>query len=114
MFEIRRYRTATGSEPFSEWLAGLHDRQAKARILARLERLGVGNFGDCKFLRDGVRELRVDWGPGYRVYFGRSGQTVIVLLCGGDKRKQDADIKKAVALWQEYENRIKRDPRAKS
>ncbi len=114
MFEIRRYRTATGNESFSEWLSSLHDRQAKARILARLERLEVGNFGDCKFLRDGVRELRVDWGPGYRVYFGRSGQTVIVLLCGGDKRKQDADIKKAVALWQEYEHRLKRDPRAKS
>ena len=114
MFEIRRYRAATGREPFSEWLASLRDRQAKARVLARLERLGVGNFGDCKFLRDGVRELRVDWGPGYRVYFAREGQTVVVLLCGGDKRKQDADIKKAVTLWQEYENRKKRDPRAKS
>ena len=114
MFEIRRYRAVTGSEPFTDWLSALHDRQAKARILARLERLGVGNFGDCKFLRDGVRELRVDWGPGYRVYFGREGQTVVVLLCGGDKRKQDSDIKKAVALWQEYENRKKRVPRAKS
>jgi putative addiction module killer protein len=111
-FEIRRYRTSAGDEPFTRWLSDLPDRQARARILARLERLEVGNFGDAKFLRDGVNELRIDWGPGYRVYFGRDGRTVIVLLCGGDKRKQVADIKKAVELWQEYASRKKRDPRA--
>lgn len=105
MFEIRRYRTAAGKEPFTDWLSGLRDRQAQVRILVRLERLELGNFGDCKFLQDGVHELRVDWGPGYRVYFGRDGQAVVVLLCGGDKRKQDADIRKAVDLWQEYRNR---------
>lgn len=110
MFEIRRYRTASGDEPFTDWLSDLPDRQARARILARLERLEVGNLGDCKFLRHGVSELRVDWGPGYRVYFGRDGRTVIVLLCGGDKRKQDADIKRAAELWQEYTNRKKRRP----
>ena len=60
------------------------------------------------------RELRIDWGPGYRVYFGRDGRTVIVLLCGGDKRRQDADIEKAVELWQEYGNRKKRGPRART
>ena len=70
--------------------------------------LEIGHFGDCKRLREGVNELRVDWGPGYRVYFGRDGRTVIVLLCGGDKRKQDADIKRASELWQEYTNRKKR------
>lgn len=113
MVEIRRYRTAAGAEPFTEWLADLSDRQARARILARLERLAVGNFGDSKLMRDGVSELRIDWGPGYRVYFGRDGRTVIILLCGGDKRKQEADIKKAVELWQEYGNRKKCDPRAK-
>ena len=112
-FEIRRYRTAAGDEPLTQWLADLPDRQARARILARLERLGVGNFGDAKFLRDGISELRIDWGPGYRVYFGRGGGTVIVLLCAGDKRKQDADIERAVAPWQEYGNRKKRDPRAR-
>lgn len=105
MFEIRRYRTAAGDEPFTKWLFDLSDRQARARILARLERLEVGNFGDAKFLRDGVHEMRIDWGPGYRVYYGRDGRTVIVLLCGGDKRKQSADIKRAVELWQEYANR---------
>lgn len=114
MFEIRRYRTASGDEPLTDWLTDLPDRQARARILARLERLEIGNFGDCKFLRDGVSELRVDWGPGYRVYFGRDGRTVIVLLCGGDKRKQDADIKRATELWQEYTNRKKRRPGEKT
>ena len=113
MFEIRRYRTAEGREPFTEWLSGLRDRQARARVLIRLERLELGNVGDCKFVGGGVSELRIDWGPGYRVYFGRDGQTVVVLICGGDKRKQDADIKKAVELWQEYENRKKRVPREK-
>jgi putative addiction module killer protein len=113
-FELRRYRSAAGDEPFTQWLSDLPDRHARARILARLERLEAGNFGDAKFLRDGVSELRIDWGPGYRVYFGRDGRTVIVLLCGGDKRKQDADIRKAVELWQEYTNRARRDPRRRS
>ena len=113
-FEIRRYRSAAGDEPFTRWLADLPDRQARARILARLERIEAGNFGDAKFLRDGVSELRIDWGPGYRVYFGRDGRTVIVLLCGGDKRKQDADIRKAVELWHEYGSRRKGEPRSRN
>ena len=79
----------------------------------RLERLELGNFGDCKSVSGSISELRIDWGPGYRVYFGRVNQTIIVLLCGGDKRKQAADIKKAVELWQEYGNRKKPVPRAK-
>ncbi|HTP96765.1 MAG TPA: type II toxin-antitoxin system RelE/ParE family toxin [Burkholderiales bacterium] len=112
MFDIRRYRTADGDEPFTEWFSDLRDRHARARILARLERLALGNFGDAKFLRDGVSELRIDWGPGYRVYFGRDGRTLIVLLCGGDKRKQGADIRRAVTLWQEYGDRKKRGLRA--
>ena len=81
--------------------------------MARLERLETGNFGDCKGVGGGVSELRIDWGPGYRVYFGCDGQTVIVLLCGGDKRKQDADIRKAVELWQEFVDRKRSGPRAK-
>jgi len=113
-FEVRRYRSAAGGEPFTEWLTDLPDRRTRARILARLERLEAGNFGDAKYLRDGVSELRIDWGPGYRVYFGRDGRTVIVLLCGGDKRKQDADIRKAVKLWQEYASRRKPAPRSKN
>ena len=108
MVEIRQ------TDEYARWFSHLRDRQARARILARLERLEAGNFGDAKFLRDGVNELRIDWGPGYRVYFGRDGRTVIVLLCGGDKRKQDADIKKAVELWQEYAKRRKGEPRSKN
>jgi len=111
-FDLRRYRTAAGDEPLTQWLSALPDRQARARILARLERLEVGNLGDARFLRDGVSELRIDWGPGYRVYFGRNGENTIVLLCGGDKRRQNADIQRAVELWQEYESRKRRDPRA--
>jgi putative addiction module killer protein len=109
--EIRRYRTAAGAEPFTEWLSDLPDRQARARILVRVDRLEVGNFGDARFLRDGVSELRIDWGPGYRVYFGRDGPTVVVLLCGGDKRRQEADIRRALELWQEYRNRKSRSQR---
>ncbi len=75
-----------------------------------MERLELGNFGDAKSVHGGVHELRIDWGPGYRVYFGRDGQTVVVLLCGGDKRRQDADIRKAVELWQEYTKRKKGVP----
>lgn len=112
-FEIRRYRDPQGAEPFTEWLAGLRDRSAKARVLARLERLEAGNFGGAKALRDGVCEMRIDWGPGYRVYFGRDRQTVVILLCGGDKRRQDADIKRAVDLWREYVNRKKSAQRSR-
>ncbi len=112
-FELRRYRTVAGDEPFTRWLTALSDRHARARVLVRLERLEVGNFGDARYLRDGVSELRIDWGPGYRVYFGRDGDTVIVLLCGGDKRKQAADIEKAVELWNEYGNRKRGASRAR-
>lgn len=111
-FEIRRYRSAEGDEPITKWLIGLADRQARARILVRLERLEVGNFGDSRFIRDGVSELRIDWGPGCRMYYGRDRQA-IVLLCGGDKRKQDADIEKAVQLWREYAARREGGPHAR-
>ncbi len=105
MIEIRRYRSASNSEPFTEWLAGLKDKQAKARISVRLIRLQTGNFGDCKTLRDGEWELRVDYGPGYRVYYAWADKTVVLLLCGGDKRKQRADIERAVDYWKDYQER---------
>ena len=110
MFEIRRYCSASGDEPFTVWLLELVVRQARARIMARLERLELGNFGDTRFLRDGVRELKVDWGPGYRVYFGRDGRASVLLLCGGDKRMQTRDIERAVSLWREYQKRKSRNP----
>ncbi len=103
--EIRRYQTASGKEPFSDWLSRLRDNQAKARVLVRLDRLETGNFGDSKALRSGVHELRIDWGAGYRVYFGRDGNLLVILLTGGDKRTQSADIKRAMEFWQDYKRR---------
>jgi putative addiction module killer protein len=73
-----------------------------ARVLARLARVRQGNPGDCKPVGEGVSELRVDYGPGYRVYFGQKGRTLVVLLCGGDKRTQDRDIRLAKQFWQEF------------
>jgi putative addiction module killer protein len=80
------------SDLFDRWFSGLRDRQAAFRILARLDRVALGNLGDTKSVGDGIFELRIDFGPGYRIYFLRSGQKVIVLLCGGDKSTQDRDI----------------------
>lgn len=103
---LRRYRTEDGREVVSQWLDLLRDVRAKARILARINRLVVGNFGDCKPLRGGVSELRVDYGPGYRVYYGMVGKRVVLLLCGGDKRTQEADIDKAVGYLADFKRRI--------
>lgn len=92
------------SEPFDRWLDNLKDRQAKARIEMRLRRLSLGNMGDAKFLRDNVHELRVDYGPGYRVYFTRRGALIILLLCGGEKSTQDTDIKRAITLANDWQD----------
>ena len=95
MFEIRQ--TAT----YSEWFEALRDRQARARIDVRIRRLAIGNPGDVKPVGKGVSELRINYGPGYRIYFVECGNELIVLLAGGDKRTQDRDIKKALELAQE-------------
>lgn len=89
--------------PFEAWLDNLHDKKAVARILARLARVRQGNLGDCKSVGGGVAELRVDYGPGYRVYFGQAGRTLVVLLCGGDKRTQERDIRLAQQYWREHQ-----------
>ncbi len=94
VIEIRRYVNRSGIDVVGDWLAGLEDLKARARIAARLDRLSFGNFGDCKALREGVSELRIDWGPGYRVYYAMLGRTCVLLLCGGDKRRQSSDITK--------------------
>ena len=83
----------------------LNDKQAVARVLARLARLRQGGLGDFKSVGEGVCELRVDYGPGYRIYFGQRGQTLVVLLCAGDKRSQDRDIRLAKQYWQEFKVR---------
>lgn len=99
-FEIREY-TEAGRSPFAEWFNKL-DAVTAARVDRYVRRLEAGNFGAAKSLRDGVFELRMDFGPGYRVYFGRDGRTLIILLGGGSKRRQDADIAAAVERWMRY------------
>jgi putative addiction module killer protein/probable addiction module antidote protein len=91
--------------PFDEWLRELRDPNAVARVLARIGRVRRGNLGDCKPVGEGVSELRVDYGPGYRVYFGQRGSTLVILLCGGDKRTQDRDIRQAQQYWDDYRQR---------
>lgn len=103
--EIAHYLTADGHDPVQDWMDAVRDMRARVAILRRLERMKVGNFGDHKFCRDGVWELRIDTGPGYRVYYAQAGQTLVLLLCGGDKRSQRSDIERASAYWQDWERR---------
>jgi putative addiction module killer protein len=86
------------TEVFSQWFGSLRDRQARARINTRIRRLSLGNPGDVKAVGEGVSELRIDYGPGYRVYYVQRGQTLMILLAGGDKRTQDRDIRTAQDL----------------
>jgi putative addiction module killer protein len=101
----RRYQTAEGEVPLSDWLDGLRDGRARARIVARLDRLSNGLLGDWKNVGGSVCELRIDYGPGYRVYYGQDGGTLILLLCGGDKRAQAKEIEKAHDYWKDYKAR---------
>jgi len=103
--ELRRYLTASGRDVFGEWLAGLTDARTKAKIVARIDRLSAGNFGDCRALRGGLFELRINWGPGYRVYYALVGRACVLLLCGGDKRKQSSDIRRALEYLKDYRER---------
>jgi putative addiction module killer protein len=99
-FEIREY-IADGHSPFAEWFDDL-DAVTAARVDRYIRRLEAGNFGAAKSLRDGVFELRLDFGAGYRVYYGREGRTIIILLGGGSKRRQNADIAAALERWKRY------------
>lgn len=105
MIEGFRYRTEEGLEPLTEWLYSMRDRQEQAKIRVRLKRQEAGNFGDCDPVGEGVQELREHLGAGYRVYFGRHGQTVVILLCGGAKKSQATDIKTAKEYWQDWKRR---------
>ncbi|WP_341731751.1 type II toxin-antitoxin system RelE/ParE family toxin [Microcoleus sp. EPA2] len=100
--EIQRYTTPDGKVPFSEWLDSLRDLKAKFKIDGRLDRVGTGNLGDYRSVGEGVYELRINYGPGYRVYFGQVGTTIILLLIGGDKSTQEQDIRKAQKYWTDY------------
>ena len=99
--EILLYRKGP-SIPFTRWLASLKDARGVAIVRARLNRIRLGNFGDSKSVGRGVEELRIDFGPGYRVYYGREGTLAVILLCGGDKRTQARDILTAQKNWKEY------------
>lgn len=99
MNTIQHYIDARGRDLFAEWMAKIRDSKAKIAVTQRIQRMEQGNFGDCKSLRDGVWEMRINVGPGYRVYYAMVGTTIILLLCGGDKRTQQADIDRACECW---------------
>lgn len=102
MFEVQR------TDTFDEWLKGLKDSKGRTRIRARIDRLANGNAGDVAPIGEGLSELRIDFGPGYRVYYARAGRTLYLLLCGGDKGSQGTDIKNAHALWKKLSPPAKR------
>jgi putative addiction module killer protein len=103
--EIREYVSRNGKAVFSEWLRKLKDRQARARIHVQIDRLALGQTGDSKALGGGIHELRIHYGPGYRVYYAMAGRRIILLLCGGDKSTQQQDILLARHHWQDYRDR---------
>ncbi|MDP1557602.1 MAG: type II toxin-antitoxin system RelE/ParE family toxin [Nitrosomonas sp.] len=107
MLKVSDYISDDGYDPFKMWLENLSDRQARARILVRIQRLAAGNFGDCKPIAEGIWELRIDHGPGYRVYYAKAGEKLILILAGGDKRRQQADIETAIEYWNNWKRKNK-------
>ena len=112
MVKIVHYVSHEGKDYFDQWFR-VQDLQARSRVQVRLNRVRLGNFGDHKSVGGGVSELRIDFGPRYRVYFGRDGEDLVILLGGGTKRRQTADIERAQALWQQYREE-KRDARRRT
>ncbi|MFA6527333.1 MAG: type II toxin-antitoxin system RelE/ParE family toxin [Candidatus Babeliales bacterium] len=104
-YSVEIFKTATGKMPFKKWINDLADMRARVAIEMRIDRLSLGNLGQSKSLGGGLHELKVDVGPGYRVYFGRVGQQVILLLCAGDKKSQQKDIDKAREYLEDYKMR---------
>jgi putative addiction module killer protein len=105
--EIRIYITSNGKQPFNEWLAEIKDNTTEARIKRRLDRLSLGHYGDVKSLGDGISELRLQFGSGYRIYFGEIDNKIVLLLCAGDKSTQSRDIQKAKEYWQKFTTGMK-------
>jgi len=103
--EILQYQTVAGKIPFREWIEAFADRTAQAKVRARVGRLATDHWGDFKHTGVGVFELRIHWGPGYRVYFGLGGSQLVILLSGGDKSRQDHDILRAQNYWKDYHRR---------
>jgi putative addiction module killer protein len=101
-WEVEVYTTLSGESPFQEWVDNLRDSKGAAKIAARIDRIPGGNWGDFKFIAEGVFEFRIQSGPGYRIYFAKHQNRVILLLCGGDKSSQQRDIAQAIGYWKEY------------
>ena len=105
MYEIRHYLAPDEKDVYLDWLKQVRDTVAKMAVVKRVNRIEQGNFGDHKFCRDGVWELCIDVGAGYRVYYAIAGQQIVLLLCGGDKRTQNKDIERACTYWQDWQRR---------
>ena len=103
--ELLIYETQEGKEPFTDWIESLRDSKGRAIIRIRLDRIQAGYSGNWKSVGEGVYELKIDFGPGYRVYFGLDGKLLVVLLCGGDKSTQGRDVGKALEYWADYGGR---------
>ena len=106
-YTVEHYITPDGKDPTQDWLDDLRDLRARIAILRRIDRVELGNFGDHKSVGGGVSELRVDVGPGYRVYYAQAGNTLVLLLLGGDKRSQQSDIERAITCWNDWQRRDK-------
>jgi putative addiction module killer protein len=104
--DIQRYVTSDGRIPFDDWLSSLRNLKTQAKVDARLQRVALGNLGDVRFVGDGVYELKMDYGPGYRIYFSQIDTIVILLLFGGDKSSQNQDITTAKQYWKDYQERV--------
>ncbi len=103
--ELVFYQTKNGQIPFTKWFESIRDQKTRTRLRGRLTRLEFGNYGDCQSVGEGVYELRIHFGPGYRIYFSEVDNTVILLLCGGDKSSQQRDINQAKSYWRDYKEK---------
>lgn len=108
-YALKVYETPDGDQPLMDWLRGLKDLKARTAVRMRLDRMKLGNFGYCEPVGEGVSEMKIDLGPGYRVYFGMIGRTIVLLLCGGDKKTQNKDIRNALDYFRDHKRREKED-----
>lgn len=108
-YTLKVYESLNGAQPLMDWLRGLKDLKARTAIRMRLDRMKLGNFGQCEPVGEGVSEMKIDLGPGYRVYFGMIGRTIVLLLCGGDKKTQNKDIRHALDYFRDHKRREKED-----
>jgi len=103
--QVSIYLDKDGNAPFSQWINSLADVKGRAKIRERIARIRLGNMGDCESVGEGISELRIHFGPGYRIYFGQEGIRIVVLITGGSKRTQKKDIRMAKVLWKDYKER---------